>query len=152
MSRPSERVHHMHTIVTWRETQTQSCGSNLRMRLERDDTETRGLRGLARKIHPQLQRGKCFRNHLPFFPFWTAWPVASPNAGAHNPRVHLAPAHQRILKSLFAPLVGDGTGRYRSANVSLPIFIYEGFSLNGRVAHYFVCARPGKQPQRLSGL
>ena len=37
----------MHTIVTRRETQTQSCGSNLRMRLERDDTETRGLRGLG---------------------------------------------------------------------------------------------------------
>ena len=38
---------HMRTIVTRRETQTQSCGSNLRMRLERDDTETRGLRGLG---------------------------------------------------------------------------------------------------------
>jgi hypothetical protein len=38
----------MRTIVTRRETQTQSCGSNLRMRLERDDTETRGLRGLGK--------------------------------------------------------------------------------------------------------
>ena len=48
LSRPSERVHHMHTIVTRREIQTQSCGSNLRMRLERDHTETRGLRGLGK--------------------------------------------------------------------------------------------------------
>ena len=38
----------MHTIVTRRETQTQSCGRDLRMRLERDDTETRGLRGLGK--------------------------------------------------------------------------------------------------------
>jgi hypothetical protein len=38
----------MRTIVTRREIQTQSCGSNLRMRLERDDTETRGLRGLGK--------------------------------------------------------------------------------------------------------
>jgi hypothetical protein len=38
----------MRTIVTRRETQTQSCGSDLRMRLERDDTETRGLRGLGK--------------------------------------------------------------------------------------------------------
>jgi hypothetical protein len=37
----------MRTIVTRRETQIQSCGRNLRMRLERDDTETRGLRGLG---------------------------------------------------------------------------------------------------------
>ena len=48
MSRPSERVHHMRTIVTRRKTQRRSCGSNLRMRPERDDTETRGLRGLGK--------------------------------------------------------------------------------------------------------
>jgi hypothetical protein len=38
----------MRTIVTRRKTQTRSCGSNLRMRPERDDTETRGPRGLGK--------------------------------------------------------------------------------------------------------
>jgi len=48
LSRPSERVHHMRTIVTRQKIQTRSCGSNLQMRSERDDTETRGLRGLGK--------------------------------------------------------------------------------------------------------
>jgi hypothetical protein len=57
VSRPSERVHHMRTIVTRRKTQTRSCGSNLRMRPERDDTETRGLRA-------PLQGGSMPRRNL----------------------------------------------------------------------------------------
>jgi hypothetical protein len=38
----------MHTIVTRRKIQTRSCGSNLRMRSERHDTETRGPQGLGK--------------------------------------------------------------------------------------------------------
>jgi hypothetical protein len=37
----------MRTIVTRQKTQTRSCGSTLRLRPERDDTETRGPRGLG---------------------------------------------------------------------------------------------------------
>jgi hypothetical protein len=48
LSRPSKRVHHMRIIVTRRKTQTRSCGSNFRMRPERDDTETIGPRGLGK--------------------------------------------------------------------------------------------------------
>ena len=40
-------AHHRYQ-ASKRETQTKSCGSNFRMRLERDDTETRGLRGLGK--------------------------------------------------------------------------------------------------------
>jgi hypothetical protein len=48
LSRPSEGVDHMRTIATRRKTQTRSCGSNLRMRPERDHTETRGPLGLGK--------------------------------------------------------------------------------------------------------
>jgi hypothetical protein len=48
LSRPSKRVHHMRTIVPRRKTQTRSCGSNVRMRPERDDTVTRGPRRLGK--------------------------------------------------------------------------------------------------------
>jgi hypothetical protein len=38
----------MRTIVTRQKTQTRSCGSNFRMRLERDDMDTRGPRELEK--------------------------------------------------------------------------------------------------------
>jgi hypothetical protein len=58
LSRPSERVRHMRTIVTRRKTQTR------RMRPERDDTETRGPRGLGKgDVHGAVE--VVLGEHLP---------------------------------------------------------------------------------------
>jgi hypothetical protein len=82
-------------------------------------------RAYARKINPQFQR-KCFCTNPSFCPFGTAWPVASPRAGAHDPRTRTPVNSQESLASS----VGDGAGRYRAAITSSSFSIYEGESLN----------------------
>ena len=85
----------------------------------------------------------------PFGPFGAAWPVVvGPRAGSHDPRTRIPARPQEAVK----PSVGDGAGRYRAAIESSSFLIYEGVSLNGRVAHYFVCQLPGEQPRRLNSL